>query len=90
MNATSLLQFGPTTDEATVAMGDGIKSALCGLLGLISEPKPSWSEPMSDATTVLAAVERGEPKAAEHLLELVYEELRPGSSTKSRGNNATI
>ena len=31
---------------------------------------------MSDATLLLAAVERGDPKAADQLLELVYGELR--------------
>lgn len=31
---------------------------------------------MSDATVLLSAVEKGEPQAAEKLLELVYEELR--------------
>ncbi len=31
---------------------------------------------MSDATLILAAIERGDPKAAEHLLALVYDELR--------------
>src|SRR5260221_2486726 len=31
---------------------------------------------MSDVTLILAAVERGDPKAAEHLLALVYDELR--------------
>ncbi len=31
---------------------------------------------MSDATLILAAVERGDPKAAEQLLALVYDELR--------------
>jgi RNA polymerase sigma factor (TIGR02999 family) len=31
---------------------------------------------MSDATAMLAAVERGEPNAASELLKLVYEELR--------------
>jgi RNA polymerase sigma factor (TIGR02999 family) len=34
------------------------------------------SENMSDATMMLAAVEAGEPKAAEQLLVLVYDELR--------------
>jgi len=34
------------------------------------------SEHMSDATVLLTAVERGEPKAAAELLELVYQELR--------------
>ena len=32
--------------------------------------------PMSEVTQVLAAIERGEPRAAEQLLPLVYEELR--------------
>ena len=32
--------------------------------------------PMSDVTHILAAVERGDPQAAEQLLPLVYEELR--------------
>lgn len=31
---------------------------------------------MSDATAILAAVERGEPKAADQLLVIVYDELR--------------
>jgi RNA polymerase sigma factor (TIGR02999 family) len=31
---------------------------------------------MSDATLMLAAIERGDPKAAEQLLTLVYDELR--------------
>jgi RNA polymerase sigma factor (TIGR02999 family) len=31
---------------------------------------------MSDATVLLAAVERGDPKAADQLLEVVYQELR--------------
>src|SRR6266699_247735 len=34
------------------------------------------SDNMSDATLILAAVERGDPKAAEQLLALVYDELR--------------
>jgi len=33
-------------------------------------------EPMSEVTRVLAAVERGDPHAAEQLLPLVYDELR--------------
>jgi RNA polymerase sigma factor (TIGR02999 family) len=32
--------------------------------------------PMSEVTRVLAAVERGDPQAAEHLLPLIYDELR--------------
>ena len=33
-------------------------------------------KPMSDVTHILAAVERGDPRAAEQLLPLVYDELR--------------
>ena len=33
-------------------------------------------KPMSEVTHILAAVERGDPRAAEQLLPLVYEELR--------------
>ena len=70
MNATTLYQLGPTPDGATVAMRHGLKSGLCELLGLVWETKPSPSVAMSDATTVLAAVEHGEPKAApEHKAE---------------------
>jgi RNA polymerase sigma factor (TIGR02999 family) len=36
----------------------------------------SYSPPMSDVTQVLNAIEAGEPKAADQLLPLVYEELR--------------
>jgi len=31
---------------------------------------------MSDATQLLSAVEQGDPKAAERLLDLLYDELR--------------
>src|SRR5258706_8854580 len=37
---------------------------------------------MSDATVLLTAVERGEPKAAAELLELVYQELRQLATRK--------
>ena len=36
----------------------------------------SMLKPMSEVTHILAAVERGDPHAAEQLLPLVYEELR--------------
>jgi RNA polymerase sigma factor (TIGR02999 family) len=32
--------------------------------------------PMNDVTNILAAIESGDPQAAEHLLPLVYDELR--------------
>ena len=40
------------------------------------------SEHKSDATVLLTAVERGEPKAADELLELVYQELRQLAARK--------
>jgi RNA polymerase sigma factor (TIGR02999 family) len=46
-----------------------------------------WSEKpqpnhMSDATIMLAAIEKGDSKAAEHLLVLVYDELRRLAASK--------
>jgi RNA polymerase sigma factor (TIGR02999 family) len=38
--------------------------------------------PMSDATVMLAAIEAGDPKAAEQLLVLVYDELRRLAASK--------
>jgi RNA polymerase sigma factor (TIGR02999 family) len=40
------------------------------------------SNQMSDATILLTAVERGDPKAADELLELVYQELRQLATRK--------
>jgi RNA polymerase sigma factor (TIGR02999 family) len=40
------------------------------------------SERMSDATVLLTAVEHGDPKAADELLELVYQELRQVAAHK--------
>lgn len=40
---------------------------------------------MSDATLMLAAIERGDPKAADQLLDLVYEELRRLAAFKMAG-----
>src|SRR5882757_6318418 len=40
------------------------------------------SEHKSDATVLLTAVERGEPRAADELLELVYQELRQLATRK--------
>src|SRR5437879_9741659 len=37
---------------------------------------------MSDVTRVLSAIEQGDPHAAEHLLPLVYEELRKLAAQK--------
>ena len=42
----------------------------------------SLCEEMSDATLLLTAVEQGDPKAAEKLLELLYDELRRLATSK--------
>jgi RNA polymerase sigma factor (TIGR02999 family) len=42
----------------------------------------SLSNNMSDATVMLSAIEAGDPKAAEQLLELVYDELRRVAAAK--------
>lgn len=42
----------------------------------LARPMQSSCAHMSDATVLLAAAEQGDPKAAEQLLDLVYEELR--------------
>jgi RNA polymerase sigma factor (TIGR02999 family) len=44
-------------------------------LPLVSTVQSSYAN-MSDATVLLAAVEQGDPRAADQLLDLVYEELR--------------
>ena len=43
---------------------------------------PRLMDPMSDATIMLAAIEAGEPNAAEQLLVLVYDELRRLAASK--------
>src|ERR1043166_8473684 len=37
---------------------------------------------MTDITSILSAIEKGDPSAAEHLLPLVYDELRSLASAK--------
>jgi hypothetical protein len=41
-----------------------------------SPPAPVKMRAMSDVTQILSVIEQGDPKAAEKLLPLVYEELR--------------
>src|SRR5262249_48614679 len=41
-----------------------------------------WVPPMNEVTRVLSAIEGGDPHAAEHLLPLVYEELRQLAAQK--------
>ena len=77
MKAALQHPISPTPDCSTADVVVGaIQSALCEVAVILVEAKPSRSTAMSDATVMLAAIERGDPKAAEHLLELVYEELR--------------
>ena len=41
---------------------------------------------MSEVTRILSAIEQGDPKAAEQLLPLVYDELRRLAAQKLRGS----
>jgi RNA polymerase sigma factor (TIGR02999 family) len=56
------------------------------LTGAQSKGELSWAKPqadnMSDATVMMAAVEAGDPNAAEQLLVLVYAELRRLAASK--------
>ena len=45
----------------------------------------SMLKPMSEVTHILAAVERGDPRAAEQLLPLVYDELRKLAAQRLAG-----
>jgi RNA polymerase sigma factor (TIGR02999 family) len=49
---------------------------------LCSDSNQPVSHEVSDATVIMAAVERGEPNAADRLLVLVYEELRKLATSK--------
>src|SRR6266446_1489109 len=62
-------------------MGAGIQGCLRREQSILSAGK-ARSEHMSDATVLLTAVERGDPKAADELLELVYQELRQLAARK--------
>jgi RNA polymerase sigma factor (TIGR02999 family) len=60
-----------------------LKDSFTPNLSLTPPPAELLSCPdMSDATILLTAVEQGEPRAAERLLELVYEELRRLATSK--------
>src|SRR2546425_3407440 len=48
----------------------------------IHSVRKATSEHMSNATVLLTAVERGDPKAADELLDLVYQELRQLATRK--------
>jgi RNA polymerase sigma factor (TIGR02999 family) len=55
------------------------------LNGLLGAVQTAYPHAVSDVTRLLDAVERGEPKAAEELLPLVYEELRRLAAAKMAG-----
>lgn len=56
---------------------------ISGRLQVTGLRSPSlWDNPMSDATVMLAAIHAGDPKAAEGLLVLVYDELRRLAASK--------
>jgi RNA polymerase sigma factor (TIGR02999 family) len=63
-----------------VQQGDGVRLALTNnlILGLVTPKSICWKTHacMSDVTQILDAIGRGDPKAADQLLPLVYEELR--------------
>ncbi len=54
----------------------------CLLWGFPSRPPWCTSAGVSDVTRVIEAAQRGDPKAAEELLPLVYEELRKLAASK--------
>jgi hypothetical protein len=78
MNATLQPQIDDTPRGALVcvALKRDIQSGLCSDPEIPSEGGPDRSTVMSDATVILAAIEKGEPKAADRLLTLVYDDLR--------------
>src|SRR5207342_1378925 len=47
-----------------------------------------WPAVMNDVTRILAGIEHGDPKAAEQLLPLVYEELRRLAARRLAGEKA--
>jgi RNA polymerase sigma factor (TIGR02999 family) len=49
---------------------------------MIITAKPWWSGVVSDVTQILFEIESGDPKAAEQLLPLVYDELRKLAAAK--------
>jgi RNA polymerase sigma factor (TIGR02999 family) len=65
-----------STSSAVVRIGQIMSGRPC------SDSNQPVSREVSDATVIMAAVERGEPNAADRLLVLVYEELRKLATSK--------
>jgi RNA polymerase sigma factor (TIGR02999 family) len=61
---------------------DKFQSGLSNVALIFLQAKQMQTPVKSDATLMLAAVERGEPQAAEQLLALVYDELRKLAAAK--------
>ena len=66
----------------SVFSGDKIEGGLSNVALIFWQAKQMQTPVKSDATLMLAAVERGEPQAAEQLLALVYDELRKLAAVK--------
>src|SRR5260221_14720118 len=81
-----LRSLSPRRLKASKNAGRSLKGA--GIQGCLSRERAlllvgkAIFEPMSNATVLLTAVERGDPKAADELLELVYQELRQLATRK--------
>jgi RNA polymerase sigma factor (TIGR02999 family) len=67
---------GVFSRKAGVRRRDRFPVVISGTNQLCLDSNLDLSSNVSDATVTLAAVERGDPKAAEQLLVLVYDELR--------------
>jgi RNA polymerase sigma factor (TIGR02999 family) len=64
--------------------GTGLPGQNCQLPAICPSHKVAYARPqrMSDATLLMGAIDRGEPDAAEQLLDLVYAELRGLAASK--------
>jgi RNA polymerase sigma factor (TIGR02999 family) len=69
--------FDLETEDFENLNGARRKDELC-----CAKPQADDTDDMSDATIMLAAIEAGDSKAADQLLELVYEELRRLAASK--------
>jgi RNA polymerase sigma factor (TIGR02999 family) len=70
-----MLIRGLIHDGIGVSQGTGATALRCGT-GWPLADGPRRAASMSEVTRILSAIEQGEPRAAEELLPLVYQELR--------------
>src|SRR5689334_22603946 len=66
-------------DCFALSFGENTSEARHGAEAGLGRPQP---DQMSDATVMLAAIQSGDPNAAEQLLVLVYDELRRLAASK--------